>query len=415
MLPSPVSNPGVYVSEISAFPNAVVPVATGVPAFIGHTQTAKALFAPVPIASLAAFETAFGGRCAKTAPLPDGMRLFGKAVALPYLLYDSMALFFQNGGGACWVISAGSFDDAVTLGAMRQALDAAAALRGPAMLVAPDAVRLTANDYSTFTQAMLAQAGEQQDRIAILDVPVGETTAPGEAKYGQHHADGVTAFRSAVSMQNLSYGAAYFPFLWLQLADGTGVQVPPSGAMAGIMAVNDATRGVWTAPADIGVAAVAGPSVTITDADQGALNIDPVAGKSIDAIRAFTGMGTMVWGARTLAGNSGDYRYVQARRTLIYIEQSVKNALAPFAFAPNDSRTWGAVVSLIHSFLMGIWQQGGLFGSSPASAFAVTCGPDTTTTDDIANGRMNVEILLALQHPAEFTVLTIQQQMQAGS
>jgi phage tail sheath protein FI len=120
-----------------------------------------------------------------------------------------------------------------------------------------------------------------------------------------------------------------------------------------------------------------------------------------------------VWGARALDGNSNDWRYVQVHRTLIYIEQSVELAHQKFVFEPNAPQTWVAVTSMIGSFLLRVWQAGGLMGASPAEAFSVQCGLGSTmTADDVQQGRMNV---LVMMRPAEFIELTFQQQMRGGA
>jgi phage tail sheath protein FI len=142
----------------------------------------------------------------------------------------------------------------------------------------------------------------------------------------------------------------------------------------------------------------------------------PIEGLAINAIRDFVGRGTLVWGARTLDGNSNDWRYIQVRRALIYIEQSVELALNKFVFAPNVAQTWVTVTSMIGSFLRGVWQAGGLMGASPAEAFSIQCGLGSTmTAQDVLEGRMIVQIKLTMVRPAEFIVLTFQQQMQGGA
>jgi phage tail sheath protein FI len=119
----------------------------------------------------------------------------------------------------------------------------------------------------------------------------------------------------------------------------------------------------------------------------------PLNGKAVNAIRDFVGRGTLVWGARTLDGNSNDYRYIQVRRTLVYIEQSIKAALDPFVFAPNDGQTWVNVTAMISNFLTGLWTQGGLMGSKASDAFSVQCGLNGTMTGlDILNGYMRVQV-----------------------
>jgi phage tail sheath protein FI len=185
--------------------------------------------------------------------------------------------------------------------------------------------------------------------------------------------------------------------------------------MAGVYTLNDATRGVWNAPANVGLIAVTAPTIRISNTMQQDLNM-PIDGLAINAIRDFIGRGTLVWGARTLDGNSNDWRYIQVRRALIYIEQSVELALNKFVFAPNVAQTWVSVSSMIGSFLRGVWSAGGLMGATPAEAFTVQCGLGSTmTAQDILDGKMIVQIKLQMVHPAEFIVLTFQQQMQGGA
>lgn len=187
---------------------------------------------------------------------------------------------------------------------------------------------------------------------------------------------------------------------------------PTSGAIAGAWATNDAARGVWNAPANLGIAMLIAPTLAIDDDQQADLNV-PVDGFAVNAIRFFQGQGTLVWGARTLDGNSNDWRYIPVRRTIIYIEQSVKQALASLVFQPNDAQTWVTAKALIENFLHGLWAAGGLVGSTPADAYQVQVGLGSTmTADDVLNGIMRAQLLLAVTHPAEFIQLTIEQQMQ---
>ncbi|MCB0402367.1 MAG: phage tail sheath family protein [Flavobacteriales bacterium] len=190
--------------------------------------------------------------------------------------------------------------------------------------------------------------------------------------------------------------------------------IAPSAGMAGIYTSVDNNEGVWVAPANVGIQSTVMPSIKIDHAAQEDLNM-PIDGKAVCAIRAFTGRGNLVWGARTLDGNSNDWRYVNVRRTLIYIEQSVKDAAKAYVFAPNDAGTWVNVKSMISSFLTGLWNQGGLVGPKPADAFSVSVGLGSTMTgDDILNGIMRVAVKVAVSHPAEFIEITFQQEMQKG-
>ncbi|MBF0383840.1 MAG: phage tail sheath family protein, partial [Magnetococcales bacterium] len=174
----------------------------------------------------------------------------------------------------------------------------------------------------------------------------------------------------------------------------------------------DSNKGVWNAPANVVLASVDKPTMKVDHQQQENLNV-PLDGKAVDVIREFVGRGAVVWGARTLDGNSNDYRYIQVRRTLIFIEQSIKNALNPFVFAANDGKTWSNVRAMISNFLSNLWSQGGLMGNSAGEAFSVECGLGSTMTGlDILNGYMIVKVELQMIHPAEFIELTIKQKME---
>jgi len=204
--------------------------------------------------------------------------------------------------------------------------------------------------------------------------------------------------------------------LYNQIKSALGLQrvvLPPSPAVAGIYASVDRDRGVWKAPANVSLSAVIGPVLKITQDDQENLNVDPTAGKSINAIRAFTGKGTLVWGARTLAGNDNEWRYVNVRRLFNMIEESTQKATAFAVFEANDATTWLKVKAMIESFLYGLWEQGALAGPTPEAAYFVNVGlGKTMTNQDVLEGRMIVEIGVAAVRPAEFIVLRFTHKMQ---
>lgn len=192
-----------------------------------------------------------------------------------------------------------------------------------------------------------------------------------------------------------------------------GVVLPPSGAVVGIYAMTDENRGVWKAPANVSITAVKGPAVHVTHEDQESMNIDTEAGKSVNAIRSFTGKGTLVWGARTLAGNDNEWRYIPVRRFFNMVEESVKKATAQFVFEPNDANTWVKVRAMIENFLVLQWRAGALAGAKQEHAFYVRVGlGQTMTAQDILNGYMHVEIGMAVVRPAEFIILKFSHKMQ---
>jgi len=512
--------PGVYIVEKSAFPNSVVEVATAVPAFIGYTNKAdnkgKSLSSqPWRITSMAEFENYFGGAPApqfsfKESPTPptEGVPTFsldGKSYELvqtveKFRLYYCMKLFFQNGGGPCYIVSVGKVDPANKVEAqpLTDGIGLLVKEQEPTIVVIPDAVELAEAEFSSLQKQMLMHCGGvMRNRVAILDVYNGSHSRQDPA------GDPVSNFRNSLGINFLNYGMAYYPWVnttitagntlsfqnldadgqvllktilmsemgipdavpaadpeladynkkFKQLADivdsvtaaapATQDEIdnaemnkkslvalspryntilteianqlnllPPSAAMAGIFTMVDNNRGVWKAPANVSLNSVTSPSVNITHDDQEDLNVTP-QGKSINAIRAFIGEGTLVWGARTLDGNSLDWRYINVRRTMIMLEESVRLASKAYVFEPNVANTWVTIKSMIRNFLTGIWKKGGLAGASPDDAFGVFVGlGETMTPEDILEGILRVTVLVAISRPAEFIEITFQQQMQ---
>lgn len=223
-------------------------------------------------------------------------------------------------------------------------------------------------------------------------------------------ADKITQDKADTVLKNLSKS---YKLLLQHFLDKLNLMTP-SAAMAGIYTIVDNNEGVWVAPANVAVQGVVAPAVKIDLKAQEDLNV-PLDGKSVCAIRSFPGQGVLVWGARTMDGNSNDWRYVNVRRTLIYLEQSIKEAARAYVFAPNDASTWVSVKSMISNFLIGVWNQGGLVGPKPADAFSVSVGLGSTMTgEDILEGKMIVAVKVAVSHPAEFIEITFQQEMQKG-
>src|SRR5262249_44958149 len=154
----------------------------------------------------------------------------------------------------------------------------------------------------------------------------------------------------------------------------------------------DRTRGVWKSPANESLASVRALTVEIDNDLNDQMNVHPT-GKSINALRFFTGKGRLVWGARTLAGNDNEWRYVSVRRFFNMVEESTRKATEPFVFEPNDANTWIRVKAMIENFLLVQWRQGALAGAKPEDAFYVRVGlGETMTAQDILEGRMHVDI-----------------------
>jgi phage tail sheath protein FI len=511
--------PGVHVVDKNAVPDAVVEVATAVPAFIGYTEKADSkgqslAGKPWRIASLAEYQAYFGGAPFPTFRIDDkpssdeprspggAFRFQGKSYRLMrtgsgHLLYYSLLLFFQNGGGACYIVSVGSYDASIEAGALTDGIGRLLEEKEPTMVVIPDAVRLECDDCTSVQRAALEHCGQMRNRFAILDVWRG---------YADRHdpaGDPVAAFRGALVSNHLDLAAAYYPWVNTTIVqdgslsfqnienadvlqqligveltrqatgaadrarsealaemvakitnretDWTGARgkpldpgliaserallekslvatsplfntileemkasvnlLPPSAAMAGVYTTVDSSRGVWKAPANVGLNGVISPAVSITQDEQEDLNVT-TDGKSINAIRAFIGEGTLVWGARTLDGNSLDRRYVNVRRTMLMLEESIRLATTAYEREPNHANTWVAIKGRIRNFLTGLWVRGALAGSSADDAFSVHVGlGETMTAQDLLDGTLRVTVLVALVRPAEFIEVTFQLQM----
>ena len=590
--------PDVYVEEISVFPPSVAEVETAIPAFIGYTEKARKILdgdllnQPTEIYSLKQFETYYGGPFFQDLAItvesdsnePVGFRashfeVNGNVVNTPmneplpsYLLYYAVKMFFDNGGGKCYIVSVGDYNAAINDSDLTAGLERVALEDEPTILVVPDAVRLASAGYENVVQAMLLQCGGPpptglRDRFAVFDILDGKVSLDATA---------LSTNRIHFGNNYLSYGAAYYPFLrttinyhvnddetnvrvtyynarvraattnalsahsaaagvltanangMLGAIDGVTVAVgdrllvqdetaksqngiytvsdlgaggaggspwvltragdklspgfrvgiregttnagkifslsspddpivpetsnltfqiavspeplgdlkpkqtaiynfakaalkehfvtmPPSGAVVGIYAAIDTFRGVWKAPANVSLADVIEPVIRVDNLHQDDLNVDAMTGKSINVLREFVGKGTLVWGARTLDGNSNEWRYVPVRRFFIMVEESVKKSTYWAVFESNDANTWVKVRGMIENYLTQKWREGALAGATTKEAFYVKCGLGTTmTAQDILEGRMNVEIGMAVVRPAEFIILKFSHKLQTS-
>jgi phage tail sheath protein FI len=250
-------------------------------------------------------------------------------------------------------------------------------------------------DLDTVLTELSGAAGELETAMASVVTEINSQT-------------GIAAARN----ENIkTYFTNEFSAAATKLLNSKKLTLPPSSTVAGIYAKVDADRGVWKAPANVSLNRVSGPSRKITNLENSDLNVHST-GKSVNVIRSFTGKGTLVWGARTLDGNSNEWRYVPVRRFFIMVEESVKKATEPFVFEPNSAGTWVKVKAMIENFLTLQWRGGALMGSKPEQAFFVNVGlGETMTQDDVLNGKMIVEIGMAAVRPAEFIILRFSHKM----
>lgn len=380
-----------------------------------------------------------------------------------FLMHYSMQMFFANGGGPCWITSVGDYEGTggqIVTQNLKDGLAEVAKINEVTLLLFPDAINLgTDTDYYDVYDTAIAQAVKLQDRFVIMDV-FHDVANLEVWDFDINGAGGSGGLRNIISgtTDELKYAAAYFPRIYtgvdynykmpgdqtkdndasiiitgaaagtleeLKQANNaqyfqakgaiTNIQMlmPASSALAGIYARVDNTRGVWKAPANVNIDNAIRPQYLVTNEEQEGLNVDTVAGKSINVIRSFSGRGpAIVWGARTLAGNDNEWRYISVRRFFNMVEESSKNATEQFVFEPNDRNTWIRVKSMIENYLTQQWKAGALMGTTTREAYFVKVGLGETMTElDILEGRMIVEIGMAVVRPAEFIILRFMHKM----
>lgn len=582
--------PGVYVQEIPTLPPGVAEVNSAIPAFVGFTETTKfneieLLNVPTKIQSMLEFAQIYGGSSPfKINNISSNLTTteIKATVENEFFLYDSLQLYFLNGGGPCYIVSVGTYQDEPTSDLFKKGLDALDLYDEPTLYLFPDAVKLDVSQLAAVQQYALKKCSELMDRFSILDIHKNTNASD--------KLETVKLFRDNIGMANLNYGAAYTPWLKTSLnkkitsssitgifgvlnglspsiltknVNGTTVKskvdayekllgtlhllknnndisaivqnfrtlienyttgdnpfgpneifepilsfdasdsseledylkdhvkkliedwetdfgniggseddekeflitvlndpkflvfhnvynavlaefktvidvyetflkeniayyavllrilnkkltdLPPSGAMAGLYCKTDNDRGVWKAPANISISSVSGVAELYSNADLGNLNVDPLAGKSVNAIRIITGKGTMVMGARTLTGNDSEWRYVPVRRLFIFIEENLRKATEWAVFEPNDKLLWLKIRTQIENYLFELWRRGALAGAKPEDAYQVNCGLNSTMTpQDVLEGKLIIEIKLAAVRPAEFILLKFSHQLQ---
>lgn len=365
-------------------------------------------------------------------------------------LYYSILWYFANGGGPCYIVSVGRYGTSSSSPALTpdkdilvSGVDTLKLEDEPTMIVVPESIHFDKDDQATIYDTALSQAASLGDRVVIMDV-LQAATSTLEVRTD------MTSFRGKFD-ENRMFGAAYYPYIKTSIdftyedsaiviqdnkSDLTGAKspaartlvdikkddlfytqvknaisqieliLPPSPAIAAVYSKTDANRGVWKAPANVGLSSTIGPTIKIDDETQKDMNAPSTGGKAVNAIRYLTGRGTVVWGARTLMAESNEWRYINVRRFFNFVEESVKKSSYRFVFEPNDANTWVNMRAMIENFLTLQWRAGALQGAKPEHAFFVRVGlGQTMTALDILEGRLIVEIGMAVVRPAEFIVL----------
>ena len=461
--------PGVYVVEKDAFGSSIVANETAIPVFFGYTEKMKypsgedlrhvegseKVHIPVRIRSTLEYEQSFGGPdTTGTIKIQEvtesGRQLYTSQIVddegnpyTPGLLHPSVANFFGNGGNNCYIVSLGTYEDFqkedpnFTFEALKNAIEMA---DDSTLLVPTDLIRFGPASYYGWCNQLVNYCEESNRHFCILDVFMADDQS------SQLNHEDIDQYRKLVTPEVPKNAATYFPYLksltpyaydkvtlgdqqilptddetppeipWEKIQNIRSylathfINMPPSPFMAGIYSRVDNSSGVWTPPANIAPNGVSGPLVDLTNLQQESLNVDAIAGKSINAIRRFTGKGTLVWGARTNDGNSMDWRYINVRRLFISMETDISMALEAYVFKPNVHNTWIEVRTMIDSYLFGLYQQGAFAGTTPESSYQVHIGlGETMTEQDILDGYMRATIMVAPVRPAEFIELTFTQ------
>jgi uncharacterized protein len=210
---------------------------------------------------------------------------------------------------------------------------------------------------------------------------------------------------------NSKNAALFFPRLKQPnpLRDNQVETFSAAGAVAGVMARTDSTRGVWKAPAGLDATLIGVPEldVPLTDEDIGQLN--PLG---VNCLRALPGAGRVVWGARTMQGAdrlASEWKYIPVRRTALFIEESLYRGTQWVVFEPNDEPLWAQIRLNVGTFMNNLFRQGAFQGTTPREAYFVKCGKETTTQADIDLGIVNIHVGFAPLKPAEFVVIRLQQ------
>ena len=335
--------------------NEIQGVDTSTAAFVG-AAAAGAPTEPVLVTSFSDYVQEFGGS--------DGE--LGRAVRL----------FFENGGSRTYVLRSQG-DLAEGLGKLESVAFA--------LLAIPDVASLDPDDAATVADAAI-ELSERRRAFAVLDPPLA--LAPGDIP---NWASALGPARNA---------AVYVPRL--QLADGS--ETAASGAVAGIYARTDRERGVWRAPAGSGTRVQGAVDVTVTLSEDDVRALNPAG---VNVVRRVPGR-LVVWGARTLASDHAQRRYVNVRRFALFLERSIDAGTQWAVFEPNGEQLWREVRRRVEAFMLTLFQQGAFAATTPDDAYFVRCDRMTMTQEDIDNGRLVVVVGFAPHRPAEFVVLRIE-------
>jgi phage tail sheath protein FI len=391
--------PGVYVEEVDGGTRPIEASSTSVAAFLGTAPNEKAR--PHEAVVCDNWDQFFNVYCAGQTETTD--------------LAQAVESFFRNGGSRCYVVNVG--DDGILGGGGKpRGIDVLKAIDEVAIVAAPGSSDVASQG------ALIEHCETMKDRVCILDVPydvedLNALTKVAEGSLGPAAPTGPgggpggptppkpPARKAELGPQRSSYAMTYFPWVWTPNVLNPKVErlTPPSGAMAGIFARTDATRGVHKAPANEVLRGVLRLQRRITQQEQELLN---PAG--INCLRYFTGMGNKAYGARTCS-NDPQWRYINVRRVFCMVEESIARGTQWVVFEPNDRTLWQSIIRDVKAFLTNLWRNGALMGATPEQAFFVRCDEGLNTPEVIDSGMLIIQVGLAVVKPAEFVIFRIGQ------
>ncbi|MFD7904203.1 phage tail sheath family protein [Kitasatospora sp. NPDC059747] len=419
--------PGVFVTELPSGVRTITGASTSVPAFLGYTKasanddpsaapepfTDAERVVPQKIRSWQEFAARYSvqGIAKELADATEPAAIHTLQRCLP--LAEAVYGFFANGGSTCYVVGFTRPQSAVSPEELKGNTDARTGLAAletvpeVTMVAVPSLWDMTADasaekeapapDHAAGVGRMaqvVKHCTEQRNRLAILDPPPGLT--PAEA----------AAFADTLGSRDsddAAFTALYYPWITVPGVDAVERTVPPCGHVAGVWARTDAERGVFKAPANQNLRGALKLQTVLTDDQHGELNA-----KGVNCLRLFPDRGLLVWGARTRS-TTRDWRYLNVRRLVSYLADSVHQSSTWAVFEPNDERLWATLRHSVSSFLTDQWRQGALVGRTPDEAFYVICDDTNNTPKTIDDGKVICDIGVAPVRPAEFVHFTITQ------
>ncbi|MEU1838091.1 phage tail sheath family protein [Micromonospora chersina] len=387
-------SPGIYVEEVPSGARPIGPVGTSTAAFVG----------------LAPDRTAHVGRAVAVNSWSEFLRLFADGENLESTpLARAVFGFLDNGGTRCWVVNVGESGQLTGTGGKRSGLQLLEAIDEISILAAPGYHDPVSHE------ALISTAERLRTMVAICDPPPDVedisrlTRVATPPKSSGKPAEGTPKPEDdppgGDRPRQSDFATYYFP--WIRVRDplsGELVLTPPSGHVAGIWARTDALRGVHKAPANEPVRGAVDLAYRVTRPEHDVLNP-----KGVNVIRFFAGEGIRLWGARTLAAEASEWRYLNVRRLSIAIEQAIAGGTRWMVFEPNDYTLWRSIRRDIGAFLTRVWRDGALLGRTPEEAFFVKCDEETNPADVRDAGMVVAHIGIAVVKPAEFVVFKLSQ------